>query len=465
MPVPGRTCPLAAREGAQDDAEEGMHCRLVGENPSRWSPAAARRRSSGRGGCGRRSPSRVEREVLRLGGDKPLLPSVAAQTGEHRAEEGAVHEVGGKAHRPPARPVRDHCAEKAHVRVAGRHAEPTGGQRLGGRPRGRCDDPGEPALSACGSYPHRMDTLSLETRRRLTLAATTLGSSLAFIDATVVIVALPTIERDLDLGLAGAAVGLPLLLPRTRRPLPRGRRRRRPLRPARQSSSLARRASRSPRCSPARRPTETVLILARTLQGVAGAFLTTNSLALLRGVYGDDAGRAIGLWTSFTSVATIAGPPVGRGAGGVGLVALDLLHQPAACRPDRTPGPPRPLRRAHRRTRRAARPPGRRPRSPRLRLPDLRARGRSRERLRRSLVGVSARCPRADRVRRRREPYEGADAALRPLPAAQLRRRQRGNLPRLRRPVRVLRLLHPLPAVPRIHAVRGGPHRRFPRAS
>ena len=48
-----------------------------------------------------------------------------------------------------------------------------------------------------------MDTLGLEARKRLTLAATILGSSLAFIDATVVIVALPTIEEDLDLGLTG----------------------------------------------------------------------------------------------------------------------------------------------------------------------------------------------------------------------------------------------------------------------
>ena len=31
----------------------------------------------------------------------------------------------------------------------------------------------------------------------------------------------------------------------------------------------------------------------------------------MRGVYGDEAGRAIGLWTAFTTVATIAGPPVG----------------------------------------------------------------------------------------------------------------------------------------------------------
>jgi len=58
-------------------------------------------------------------------------------------------------------------------------------------------------------------------------------------------------------------------------------------------------------------PNGEILIFARTLQGVAGAFLTTNSLALIRAVYVEQAGRAIGLWTAFTSVATIAGPPVG----------------------------------------------------------------------------------------------------------------------------------------------------------
>ena len=39
--------------------------------------------------------------------------------------------------------------------------------------------------------------------RALTLVACILGSSIAFLDATVVVVALPTIERDLDLGRAG----------------------------------------------------------------------------------------------------------------------------------------------------------------------------------------------------------------------------------------------------------------------
>jgi MFS family permease len=58
-------------------------------------------------------------------------------------------------------------------------------------------------------------------------------------------------------------------------------------------------------------PTGAVLIVARALQGIAGAFVTTNSLALLRETYGREAGRAVGLWTSLTSVATIGGPPVG----------------------------------------------------------------------------------------------------------------------------------------------------------
>jgi len=48
-----------------------------------------------------------------------------------------------------------------------------------------------------------MPSFSLERRKTLTLAATVLGSSLAFLDATVVIVALPTIEQELDIGLNG----------------------------------------------------------------------------------------------------------------------------------------------------------------------------------------------------------------------------------------------------------------------
>ena len=152
--------------------------------------------------------------------------------------------------------------------------------------------------------------MSDERQRRLTLAATVLGSSLAFIDASVVVVALPTIEGDLKLGLTGeqwvflayslalAALYLPAGAVGDRR----GRRETFVLGVVgfALASALAGAA-----------PTGAVLILARALQGVAGAFVSTNSLALLRETYGREAGRAVGLWTAFTSVATIAGPPVG----------------------------------------------------------------------------------------------------------------------------------------------------------
>jgi EmrB/QacA subfamily drug resistance transporter len=156
----------------------------------------------------------------------------------------------------------------------------------------------------------RLDTLSLESRKRLTLAATIVGSSLAFIDATVVIVALPTIERDLGLGLTGQQwVFLSYSLALAALYLVGGAIGDRYGRRTVFMAGAAGFALASLLAGAA--PGEGVLIVARALQGVAGAFLTTNSLALLRGVYADQAGRAIGLWTSFTSVATIAGPPAG----------------------------------------------------------------------------------------------------------------------------------------------------------
>ena len=155
-----------------------------------------------------------------------------------------------------------------------------------------------------------METLGLEARKRLTLAATILGSSLAFVDATVVIVALPTIEEDLGLGLTGQQwIFLSYSLALAALYLPGGAIGDRYGRRNVFIGGAAGFALASLLAGAA--PNEAVLIVARTLQGVAGAFLTTNSLALLRGVYGADAGRAIGLWTSFTSVATIAGPPAG----------------------------------------------------------------------------------------------------------------------------------------------------------
>jgi EmrB/QacA subfamily drug resistance transporter len=58
-------------------------------------------------------------------------------------------------------------------------------------------------------------------------------------------------------------------------------------------------------------PNAAVLLIARVLQGAAGALLTTGSLSLLRSTFGDASGRAIGIWTTGTGVVSLAGPPLG----------------------------------------------------------------------------------------------------------------------------------------------------------
>jgi EmrB/QacA subfamily drug resistance transporter len=151
---------------------------------------------------------------------------------------------------------------------------------------------------------------STRRRRRLTLAATALGSSLAFIDSSVVIVALPTIEGDLGLGFTGqqwvvlsysvALAALYLVAGAAGDRLGRHRMFVWGVIGFAAASALAGAA-----------PSEEVLVAARVLQGIGGAFLTTNSLGLLRAVYGRDSGRAIGLWTTLTGAAIVLGPPVG----------------------------------------------------------------------------------------------------------------------------------------------------------
>jgi EmrB/QacA subfamily drug resistance transporter len=66
-------------------------------------------------------------------------------------------------------------------------------------------------------------------------------------------------------------------------------------------------------------PDPLFLIFARGLQGVAGALLVPSSLALITSTFdGKARGRAIGIWTGLTSVAMIIGPLVGG-------VFVDLL--------------------------------------------------------------------------------------------------------------------------------------------
>jgi EmrB/QacA subfamily drug resistance transporter len=59
-------------------------------------------------------------------------------------------------------------------------------------------------------------------------------------------------------------------------------------------------------------PTGTFLIVARGLQGIAGALLVPSSLAMIISVFkGPEQSKAIGTWTGWTGIAFIVGPLVG----------------------------------------------------------------------------------------------------------------------------------------------------------
>jgi EmrB/QacA subfamily drug resistance transporter len=148
-------------------------------------------------------------------------------------------------------------------------------------------------------------------RGRWVVAATVLGSGLAFIDATVVNVALPSIGDSLGAGLSSLTwvinaytltlASLILL-----------------------AGSLGDRFGRrrvfvigvvwfavaSLLCGLA--PNVETLIAARALQGVGGALLTPGSLAILQSAFRpEDRGRAIGAWSGLAGVAGAAGPFLG----------------------------------------------------------------------------------------------------------------------------------------------------------
>ncbi|WGD38346.1 MFS transporter [Lysinibacter sp. HNR] len=59
-------------------------------------------------------------------------------------------------------------------------------------------------------------------------------------------------------------------------------------------------------------PTPEMIVIMRGLQGIAGAMLVPSSLALITSTFRDEAqGRAIGIWTALTSIAMLIGPLVG----------------------------------------------------------------------------------------------------------------------------------------------------------
>jgi EmrB/QacA subfamily drug resistance transporter len=146
--------------------------------------------------------------------------------------------------------------------------------------------------------------------RKAILAATILGSAMVFIDSTAVNIALPVFQRDLHAGLAqvqwiveayqlflsslvlvGGSLGDHF-----------GRRRIFGI-------GVAAFAAASMWCGLA--PTTTQMIVARSVQGMAGALLVPSSLAIINASFGEKRGRAIGTWSAMTSLTLLLGPVLG----------------------------------------------------------------------------------------------------------------------------------------------------------
>lgn len=148
-------------------------------------------------------------------------------------------------------------------------------------------------------------------RDRLIVLIAILASFVAFLDGSVINVALPVISRELGGGVAtqqwvvdAYAITLGALM----------------LTAGSLSDIFGRRkilvfglvgfAVASILCAVS--PTDTVLIVARAVQGIAGALLVPSSLALIISEFSGKAqGKAIGTWTAWTGIAFLVGPLLG----------------------------------------------------------------------------------------------------------------------------------------------------------
>ncbi len=150
-----------------------------------------------------------------------------------------------------------------------------------------------------------------KSQGRWVLAATVLGSSMAFIDGTVVNVALPVLQEDLGASIAqlqwvveSYALLLAALL------LVGGMLGDRFGRRAIYGLGVAIFAAASLWCGLA--PGANQLIVARGVQGVGAALLVPGSLAIISATFSEaQRGRAIGTWSAFTALAMAVGPLLG----------------------------------------------------------------------------------------------------------------------------------------------------------
>ena len=157
----------------------------------------------------------------------------------------------------------------------------------------------------------RNDNSNSQASGRIVLAATILGSSMAFIDGTVVNVALPALQNALHASIADVqwvveayALMLAALL----------------LVGGSLGDIFGRRkvyvfgvvifAAASAWCGLARNID--MLIWARSIQGVGAALLVPGSLALITASFPEETrGQAIGTWSGFSAITTAIGPVIG----------------------------------------------------------------------------------------------------------------------------------------------------------
>ncbi len=154
--------------------------------------------------------------------------------------------------------------------------------------------------------------MATKSQLRLTLIIAILASLVAFLDGSVVNVALPAINRELGGGLVTQqwvvdayliCLGALILVAGSLSDLfGRGRV---------LAVGLIGFMAASMLCAVA--PSATFLIIARGMQGVAGALLVPSSLAMIIAAFDDgvEQAKAIGSWTAWTGMSFIIGPLVG----------------------------------------------------------------------------------------------------------------------------------------------------------
>ena len=148
-------------------------------------------------------------------------------------------------------------------------------------------------------------------RRRWTLVATTLGLGITILDETVVFLALPAIDRELQIGLSGQQwVVNGYLLPLAALLLVAGSLgdrygRRRLFLIGLTGFGLASLAA-------GLAPSGEVLIAARVVQGAFAALVMPATLAILVATFrGEERAGAIGTWAAWSGLAAVVGPLVG----------------------------------------------------------------------------------------------------------------------------------------------------------